>query len=161
MAALALSSAKLHLNLHGYPSHEWTRPMSGYLPRGFELWTIPKGFFLIICTHPGWETIGETLLDEVARRLAEDKNLVDFNAKQIECVRLHMPNAPFEVRYGIPVLKQVSSLYQAPLTIITEATDETVYDQTFIDCHEAQTRTVLFAVEAYRRLAENSDFPAV
>ncbi|AYG62922.1 M14 family zinc carboxypeptidase [Rhizobium jaguaris] len=159
-AALTLSSAKLHLNLHGYPSHEWTRPMSGYLPRGFELWTIPKGFFLIICTHPGWEAIGETLLDEVARRLAEDKALVDFNAKQIDCVRQHMPNAPFEVRYGIPVLKQVGSLYQAPLTIITEATDETVYDQTFIDCHEAQMRTVLYAVEAYRRLAESTDFPA-
>jgi len=159
--ALELSSAKLHLNLHGYPSHEWTRPMSGYLPRGFELWTIPKGFFLIVCTHPGWEAIGETILEEVAKRLAEDKSLVEFNARQIDCVRLHMPNAPFEVRYGIPVLKQVSSLYQAPVTIITEATDETVYEQVFVDCHEAQTRTVLYAVEVYRRLAANSDFPSV
>lgn len=158
--ALELSSAKLHLNLHGYPSHEWTRPMSGYLPRGFELWTIPKGFFLIVCTHPGWETIGETILEEVAKRLAEDKSLVEFNARQIDCVRLHMPNAPFDVRYGIPVLKQVSSLYQAPITIITEATDETVYEQVFVDCHEAQTRTVLYAVEVYRRLAVNSDFPS-
>ncbi|MDR6666558.1 M14 family zinc carboxypeptidase [Rhizobium sp. 1399] len=158
--ALELSSAKLHLNLHGYPSHEWTRPMSGYLPRGFELWTIPKGFFLIVCTHPGWEAIGEALLDEVAKRLAEDKSLVEFNAKQIDCVRLHMPNAPFEVRYGIPILKQVGSMYQAPLTIITEATDETVYEQVFVDCHEAQTRTVLYAVEAYRRLAAGSDFPS-
>lgn len=159
--ALELSSAKLHLNLHGYPSHEWTRPMSGYLPRGFELWTIPKGFFLIVCTHPGWEAIGEAILEDVAKRLAEDKSLVEFNARQIDCVRLHMPNAPFEVRYGIPVLKQVSSLYQAPVTIITEATDETVYEQVFVDCHEAQTRTVLYAVEAYRRLAANSDFPSV
>lgn len=159
--ALELSSAKLHLDLHGYPSHEWTRPMSGYLPRGFELWTIPKGFFLIVCTHPGWEAIGEAILEDVAKRLAEDKSLVEFNARQIDCVRLHMPNAPFEVRYGIPVLKQVSSLYQAPVTIITEATDETVYEQVFVDCHEAQTRTVLYAVEAYRRLAANSDFPSV
>ena len=46
--ALALMDAKLHINLHGYPAHEWTRPLSGYLPRGFELWTIPKGFFVII-----------------------------------------------------------------------------------------------------------------
>lgn len=158
--ALDLSSAKLHLNLHGYPSHEWTRPMSGYLPRGFELWTIPKGFFLIVCTHPGWEAIGEAILDEVAERLAEDKSLVEFNAKQIDCVRLHMPNAPFEVRYGIPVLKQVGTLYQAPVTIITEATDETVYEQIFVDCHDAQTRSVLYAVEAYRRLAASSDFPS-
>ena len=46
--ALALSHAQLHINLHGYPAHEWTRPWSGYLPHGFELWTIPKGFFLIL-----------------------------------------------------------------------------------------------------------------
>ena len=51
---LAEMDAKLHLNLHGYPSHEWTRPLSGYLPRGFELWTLPKGFFLIMRHHPEW-----------------------------------------------------------------------------------------------------------
>lgn len=152
--ALALSGAKLHLNLHGYPSHEWTRPMSGYLPRGFEMWTIPKGFFLILCAHAGWETVGEALIDEVALKLSADKNLVAFNAKQLACVKVHMPETPFEVRYGIPCIRQVSEYYQAPLTIITEATDETVYGQDFIDAQEVQTRTVLCAVEAYRRIAE-------
>ena len=154
MQALALSSAKLHLNLHGYPSHEWTRPMSGYLPRGFEMWTIPKGFFLIICTHPGWERLGEALLEEVALRLSRHERLVAFNTKQLACVKVHMPQAPFEVRYGIPCITQVSQLYQAPLTLITEATDETIYGQDFIDAHDVQTKTVLYAVETYRRLSE-------
>jgi hypothetical protein len=157
--ALALSSAKLHLNLHGYPSHEWTRPMSGYLPRGFEMWTIPKGFFLILCAHPGWETVGETLMDEVARKLSADESLVVFNAKQLACVKIHMPEAPFEVRYGIPCIRQMSEYYQAPLTIITEATDETVYGQDFIDAQRTQTNTVLYAVEAYRRLAAENALP--
>jgi len=157
--ALERSCAKLHLNLHGYPSHEWTRPMSGYLPRGFELWTIPKGFFLILCAHPGWETIGEFLMDEVARKLSADKNLVAFNARQLACVKIHMPDAPFEVRYGIPCIRQTADHYQAPLTIITEATDETVYGQDFIDTHEAQTNTVLYAVESYRRLMADREFP--
>ncbi|WP_333630908.1 peptidase M14, partial [Agrobacterium cavarae] len=49
------SDAKLHVNLHGYPSHEWTRPLSGYVPRNFAMWTLPKGFFLIIRHHPDWE----------------------------------------------------------------------------------------------------------
>lgn len=159
--ALELSSAKLHLNLHGYPSHEWTRPMSGYLPRGFEMWTIPKGYFVIICAHPGWEAIGEAVLEEVARRLGEDKGLVEFNARQLACVKVHMPEAPFEVRYGIPCIQQVSSYYQAPLTLITEATDETVYGQDFIDCQNAQMNTVLYAIEAYRRLAESTALPTV
>jgi hypothetical protein len=157
--ALALSGAKLHLNLHGYPSHEWTRPMSGYLPRGFEMWTIPKGFFLILCAHPGWEEIGEALMDEVALKLSADKNLVAFNAKQLACVKVHMPEAPFEVRYGIPCIRQVSEYYQAPMTIITEATDETVYGQDFIDTHDAQTNTVLNAVEIYCRLVEQGGLP--
>ena len=54
--ALELSGAQLHLNLHGYPAHEWTRPFTGYLPRGFELWTIPKGFFLSSAIIPPAET---------------------------------------------------------------------------------------------------------
>ena len=43
--AAALSGARLHVNLHGYPAHEWTRPFTGYLPRGFESWSLPRGFF--------------------------------------------------------------------------------------------------------------------
>ena len=50
--AHAISGAQLHINLHGYPAHEWTRPMSGYLPRHFELWTIPKGFSWCCATTP-------------------------------------------------------------------------------------------------------------
>jgi hypothetical protein len=152
--ALALSSAKLHLNLHGYPSHEWTRPMSGYLPRGFEMWTIPKGFFLVMCTHAGWEDLGDALLEEVARRLSADERLVAFNARQLACIKAHMPQQPFEERYGIPCFKRASDYYQAPLTLITEAADETVYGQDFIDTHEAQMKTVLYSVEAYRQLCQ-------
>lgn len=152
--ALALSGAKLHLNLHGYPSHEWTRPMSGYLPRGFEQWTIPKGFFLILITHPGWEAIGQALLDAVVTGLAaECPDLIAFNARQLACVAVHMPKAPFEVRQGIPCIVDTSTYYDTPLTIITEATDETIYDDLFRAAHDAQTRTVMLAVAAYRDMA--------
>lgn len=154
--ALALSGAKLHLNLHGYPSHEWTRPMSGYLPRGFEQWTIPKGFFLILVMHPGWEAIGQALLDAVVTGLAaEDPALISFNAEQLACVAVHMPDAPFEVRQGIPCIVQTNTYYDTPLTVITEATDETIYDGLFCAAHDAQTRTVLLAVAAFRRLMQD------
>ncbi|MCX7381693.1 MAG: hypothetical protein NT133_09835 [Alphaproteobacteria bacterium] len=46
LALIEATGARLHLNLHGYPAHEWTRPLTGYLPAGFDLWTIPKGFFI-------------------------------------------------------------------------------------------------------------------
>ena len=155
--ALALSGAKLHLNLHGYPSHEWTRPMSGYLPRGFEHWTIPKGFFLILVTHPGWEAIGQALLEAIVTGLAtESPALIAFNAEQLACVAVHMPDAPFEVRRGIPCIVETNTTYDTPLTVITEATDETIYDARFRAAHDAQTRTVLLAVAAFRRLMQDA-----
>jgi hypothetical protein len=155
--ALALSGAKLHLNLHGYPSHEWTRPMSGYLPRGFEQWTIPKGFFLILVAHPGWEAIGREVLEEIVTGLAEQRpSLITSNAEQLACVAVHMPDAPFEVRHGIPCIVETGTYYDTPLTIITEATDETIYGDLFRDAHEAQTLTVLLAVTAFRRLMQDA-----
>ena len=155
--ALSLSNAKLHLNLHGYPSHEWTRPMSGYLPRGFEQWTIPKGFFLILVMHPGWESIGQTLLDDITKGLAlEDPALISFNAKQLACVAVHLPDAPFEVRQGIPCIVQTNNYYDAPLTLITEATDETVYNAPFCAAHDAQSRTVMLAMGSFRRLMKDA-----
>ncbi|NWM44847.1 peptidase M14, partial [Escherichia coli] len=57
--AQRLSGARLHINLHGYPAHEWTRPLSGYMPRGFAMWTLPKGFFLIMRYQHGWEERAE------------------------------------------------------------------------------------------------------
>lgn len=67
--AQEMSGASLHVNLHGYPSHEWTRPLSGYVPRNFAMWTLPKGFFLIIRHHADWESQAEALLDRVTRHL--------------------------------------------------------------------------------------------
>lgn len=67
--AQEVSGANLHVNLHGYPSHEWTRPLSGYVPRNFAMWTLPKGFFLIIRHHADWESQAEALLDKVTRHL--------------------------------------------------------------------------------------------
>lgn len=155
--ALALSGARLHLNLHGYPSHEWTRPMSGYLPRGFEQWTIPKGFFLILVTHPGWEKTGEALLNDIVAGLAAGlPELIEFNAAQLACVAVHMPDAPFEVRHGIPCIVETNTCYETPLTVITEATDETIYGDSFRNAHDAQTQTVRLAVASYRRQMRDS-----
>ena len=44
LEAIARTSARLHLSLHGYPAHEWTRPLNGYVPHGFSQWTIPAAF---------------------------------------------------------------------------------------------------------------------
>ncbi|RWL87899.1 MAG: peptidase M14, partial [Mesorhizobium sp.] len=65
-----VSGATLHLDLHGYPSHEWVRPLSGYLPLQFEKWAVPRGFCLLAQYHTGWADAAEQLIDKVTRRLA-------------------------------------------------------------------------------------------
>ena len=151
--ALELSGARLHINLHGYPAHEWTRPLSGYLPRGFELWSMPKGFFLIVVHHAGWAGAAHGLLERVAARLAEDAGLVAFNARHIAAVRAHSREQPFAVLHGIPYFISQADTYATPLTLITEAPDETIHGPAFVAQQTAQMRAVLACVEAYAALA--------
>ena len=119
--ALALMDANLHINLHGYPAHEWTRPLSGYLPRGFELWTIPKGFFVIMRHHESWAETATALVTRLTERLAEIPGLVDYNRRQIAAYEAHAgPASTFTVMNGIPVSQVSMSRHRIPLTLITE-----------------------------------------
>ncbi len=148
--AIHLSGARLHINLHGYPAHEWTRPLSGYLPRGFELWTIPKGFFLVLRHHPGWSKAAHHLLAGVTERLALVPDLLDFNTRQIAWFRAHSLADGFDTLNGIPVQITESTREATPLSLITEFPDETIYGDAFRFAHDVQTVAVLAAVEVYR-----------
>jgi hypothetical protein len=148
--ALELSGAGLHLNLHGYPAHEWTRPLTGYLPKGYELWTLPKGFFLIINHHPRWKKRAFAMMEEITGALSADRRLVAFNAGQIAVAGAHM-RKPIEVMNGFPYLIAESTQHPMPLTLITEAPDETIYGKDFVLMQTAQMNTVMAAVAAYGR----------
>ena len=149
--ALAISGAQLHINLHGYPGHEWTRPLSGYLPRHFEQWTIPKGFFLVLRHHPGWSERARRLIEGVTARLAHNvPGLVEFNARQLELFHAHALETGFDVLNGIPVQITESDREDLPLALISEFPDETVYGDRFVFAHTVQMETVLAATELYR-----------
>jgi hypothetical protein len=151
--AFEMTGAELHINLHGYPAHEWTRPLSGYLPRGFELWTIPKGFFLVLRHHPGWAAKAKVLLEHVSAELAAKvPGLVEFNARQMQMFETHALQRGFEVMNGIPVQRTEGVGEDVPLSLISEFPDETVYGERFRFAHTVQTETVLAAVEAYLSL---------
>ncbi|MBO9329056.1 peptidase M14 [Achromobacter pulmonis] len=149
--ALAISGAQLHINLHGYPAHEWTRPLSGYLPRHFERWTIPKGFFLVMRHHPGWGDRARRLVAGVTARLARDvAGLVEFNARQLERFQAHAVETGFDLHHGIPVQIEESDREAVPLTLISEFPDETVYGERYVFAHTVQMETVLAATGLYR-----------
>ncbi|AJY44470.1 peptidase M14 [Martelella endophytica] len=148
--AEAISGALLHVNLHGYPAHEWTRPLSGYVPRGFAMWTVPKGFFLIMRHKSGWEEQARTLIDRVTERLGQNRALVDFNARQIDLYIAHSGTPTWPVINGFPVMISVDDRHRVPLTLITEYPDETIYGDAFIQGHTAQLETALGAYEAWQ-----------
>lgn len=145
--AVRRTGARLHLNLHGYPSHEWTRPLNGYLPRGFELWSIPKGFFLIMRHHPGLAGPAEAFIDALAARLATAPDLAAYNAAQLKVWHAHAGAVPFPVRHGIPCMVTERDGQPTPFQLITEYPDETVYGDDFRLAHTTQMRTVLAAAE--------------
>lgn len=154
LQALAISSAQLHINLHGYPAHEWTRPLSGYVPRGFEIWTVPKGFFLILRHHPGWQTEGRALLERVSATLAQVPGLVDYNARQMALYQRHAGGFPFEVLNGMAVTQaEVVRAGTPPITLITEFPDETVDGDAFRFAHTVQMHAALAATAAWQTLA--------
>jgi hypothetical protein len=151
--ALALSGAQLHVNLHGYPAHEWTRPLSGYLPRGFELWTVPKGFFLILRHHAGWDAEARALMEQVSAALADVPGLADFNARQIALYERHAGPVPFELLHGFACSLTQVERPGAPVTLITEFPDETVLGADFRFAHTVQMEAALAGRRAWQSLA--------
>ena len=151
--AIALSHAQLHVNLHGYPAHEWTRPLSGYLPQGFELWTVPKGFFLVLRHHPGWDAQARALLDQVGAALARVPGLAEFNARQLALYEKHAGGLPFELVHGMACSVTEVERPGAPVTLITEYPDETIAGDAFRFAHTVQMETVLAAVRAWQGIA--------
>lgn len=150
--ALRRTKALLHVNLHGYPAHEWTRPLTGYVPHGFALWTLPKGFFLIVRNHAGWERPARELADRVTRRLAGVPGLLSFTERQLALYRAHTGEPGFEAVNGFPCLFAVNVGQAVPLTLITEYPDETIFGEAFQAGHRAQMETVLAAYDALQEM---------
>nr|WP_321459729.1 M14 family zinc carboxypeptidase [uncultured Cohaesibacter sp.] len=149
----ALADAKLHVNLHGYPSHEFVRPFSGYVPRGQELWTLPKGFMLILRYHPGWERVGEAILQTMISVLQEYEPIMSLNRAQLARFRHYSGAEPgFDVRKDVAHFRQEAPEALFPVTIITEAPDETVYGEDFKILHEAQMRCAIAGARVLRDL---------
>ena len=140
--ALAVTGAQLHLSLHGYPAHEWTRPFTGYLPRGFELWSVPKGFFLILRYRKDWKDIAEQFLGELTTALSAMPGLVDFNARQLGSYEEHSGALPFEVRHGIACMVSQNDRQTPGVVLVTEFPDESIAGEAFVFAHEVQTHTV-------------------
>jgi hypothetical protein len=123
------------------------------VPRGFELWMIPKGFFLILRHHPGWQAQGRALLERVSATLLQVEGLPAYNARQMALYECHAGELPFEVINGTACFQSETTRPGPPVTLITEFPDETVHDERFRFAHSVQMATVLAAVNAWQQLS--------
>lgn len=132
------TGARLHLNLHGYPSHEWVRPFTGYSPRGFELWAIPKGFFLIMRHQSGEAEAARSYLEAITEELGKFEALVKYNQRQLDCYKDHAGSLPFELINGFACDISEHPQLHIPFELITEYPDEISVGADFRLAHETQ-----------------------
>jgi hypothetical protein len=149
LEAYRRTGALLHLNLHGYPSHEWTRPLTGYMPRGFEAWAVPRGYFLIVRHAPGLADAADWFLRELTARIIAVPGLRAYNERHLATYAAHAGAALDLVLNTIPCSVNEAAAPGVPFTMITEYPDETIYDDAFRLAHEAQTATVLAAIDLF------------
>jgi hypothetical protein len=149
LEAYRRTKALLHLNLHGYPSHEWTRPFTGYVPAGFESWAIPRGYFLIIRHAPGLAGAADWFLRALTARVIDVPGLRAYNERHLATYAAHAGAHTPLVHNAIPCMVSESPSPDVPLTLITEYPDETIYRDAFRLAHDAQTATVLAAIDLF------------
>ena len=116
------------------------------------MWTLPKGFFLVMRHHPEWAEQAEILLDKVTRHLGNIPGLLEYNDRQIALYETHAGETGFRLINGFPSLSSVDNRHTVPMTLITEYPDETIYGDAFVAGHEAQMETVLSAYEAWQEI---------
>jgi len=147
LEAFRLTGTALHLNLHGYPAHEWTRPLTGYLPTGYEPYALPKGFFLIMRHHPGLADTAHAFLAALTERLIRDPGLAVLNADQIAAYQAHLGAIGHPIYNGIVCIVGENARQVPAFTLVTEFPDETIYGDAFRLAHTTQMNTVLHAAE--------------
>ena len=125
------TGATLHLNLHGYPAHEWVRPYSGYAPLGFESWALPAGFMTILWYWPDHAQAARDMAEAIALRLVGEHDVAQHAARAIQASGAHVLNPHYELIHGLPFILSENAAALCPLTVITEAPDETIYGASF------------------------------
>jgi len=147
LEAFRRTKAVLHMNLHGYPAHEWTRPHSGYVPPRSAPWMIPKGFFLIMRHHPGLRAKAENFVRKLAERIARVPGLKEFNDAHLAAFAAHIGEMPNPIHHSIPLVIGEGAGFVPPYTVVAEYPDETIYEDAFRLAHTVQMATVLEAAD--------------
>lgn len=150
--AVALTQAQLHLSLHGYPAHEWTRPLTGYVPRGFALWSLPKGFFLIVRYQAAYKDLALRWIDALTESVSRLPGVAQFNRAQLQRYESYLGSGDFELKHGIACMLSQNDQQNIGVKLVTEFPDETIAGEEFVFAQQVQTDTVRLACMHWWRL---------
>jgi hypothetical protein len=116
----------IHLNLHGYPSHEWVQQFSAYSPFLFRDYWIPRGWFVYYRTvslpiYEKWKTAGEVLKTYITENLNSLENIRAsnqslYNRYQRWAGRWHPHMNYLEIQNGVNIYSQRRSSRESRLT---------------------------------------------
>ena len=150
--AVALTQAQLHLSLHGYPAHEWTRPFTGYVPRGFASWSLPKGFFLIVRYQAAYKDLALQWLEALTESVSLLPGVAEFNRVQLQRYESYLGPGGFEIKHGIACMLSQNDQQNIGVKLVTEFPDETIAGEDFVFAQQVQTDTVRLACTHWWRL---------
>jgi hypothetical protein len=160
---------------HGFPSHEWDQPFSGYAPLQFRGWWIPRALFFIYLPQMDEEEFSsnrtsiEVLGNWIVKNVSKEKTITGRNEtfwKRYWKYRGQwIKNHHYKIKYGIPCLplqkkfRRINYSYLYPdittIDFITEVADETAYGRFLQTCVSAHLITNLEIM----KLLNKCDFP--
>ena len=116
----------IHLNLHGYPSHEWVQPFSNYSPFLFRDYWIPRGWFVYYRTlslpiYEKWKEAGEAMKEYLIQGLTSDEEIRLSNKSLYNryfrwAARWHPHMNYLEIQDGVNIYSKRRSSRESKLT---------------------------------------------
>jgi len=116
----------IHLNLHGYPSHEWVQPFSDYTPFLFRDYWVPRGWFVYYRTlslpiYEKWKKAGEELKKYIIEGLHSTENIRLSNKSLYDryfrwAARWHPHMNNLEIQGGVNIYSKRQSPAESKLT---------------------------------------------
>ncbi len=116
----------IHLNLHGYPSHEWVQPFSDYTPFLFRDYWVPRGWFVYYRTvslpiYEKWKKAGEELKKYIIEGLHSPENIRLSNKSLYDryfrwAARWHPHMNNLEIQGGVNIYSKRQSPTESKLT---------------------------------------------
>jgi hypothetical protein len=110
----------IYLNPHGYPSHEWVQPFSGYVPPGFRAYWTSRGWYTMVSglrdpRYPEHADAVAALRDAIAEAINSNPDVRAMDLRHQDRYRRWAYDFGPHV-YGVEVYKDTMIYYSDPET---------------------------------------------